>query len=392
MAGEVQLASPIRRSQLPAAVDELVAHAGIVVVFPRDSGYNAQTMRRRLLVATGVLLAVVAVAITAGGAYAYFWENGRADVLATGITVAGVDVGGMHADEARSLLERRIVGAVERPLRLTAGDHSFVVDPARAGLRVDVNGMLAQAVQESRSGGLAHRFLRDLEGRRVQAAIPLQATLSRAVLARTVANVALVVDRPARPATVVPAATSLHVVPEQTGVAVDQPRLRAELAAALLRATGPRTVAVPTRIVEPRWTTATLPKRYPAFILVDREAFTLRLYRSLKLAKTYPIAVGQAGLETPAGLYRINDKQIDPSWHVPNSAWAGSLAGRVIPPGPSDPIKARWMGFWDGAGIHGTDETWSIGHAASHGCIRMTIADVEQLYPLVPLGTPIYVD
>ena len=63
-------------------------------------------MRRRLLVATGVLLAVVAVAITAGGAYAYFWENGRADVLATGITVAGVDVGGMHADEARSLLEQ----------------------------------------------------------------------------------------------------------------------------------------------------------------------------------------------------------------------------------------------------------------------------------------------
>jgi lipoprotein-anchoring transpeptidase ErfK/SrfK len=143
--------------------------------------------------------------------------------------------------------------------------------------------------------------------------------------------------------------------------------------------------------VEPHWTTATLPKRYPAFILVDRQTFTLRLYRGLKLAKTYPIAVGQAGLETPAGLYRINDKQVDPSWHVPNSAWAGSLAGRVIPPGPSDPIKARWMGFWDGAGIHGTDETWSIGHAVSHGCVRMTIADVEQLYPLVPVGTPIYI-
>jgi len=49
------------------------------------------------------------------------------------------------------------------------------------------------------------------------------------------------------------------------------------------------------------------------------------------------------------------------------------------------------MGFWNGAGIHGTDQTWSIGHAVSHGCVRMTIADVEQLYPLVPIGTPIYV-
>jgi lipoprotein-anchoring transpeptidase ErfK/SrfK len=362
---------------------------GIVSV--RDSGYNAHAMRKRLLVAAGILLAVAAVGLTAGGAYAYFWESGRADVLAAGVTVAGLDVGGMHVDRARALLEQRIVGVVERPLRLTAGGRSFVVDPARAGLRVDVDGMLAAALRQSTQGGLAHRFLRDLEGRRVRASIPLAAELSHAVLARTVANVALVVDRPARPARVVASATSLHVVPEKTGVAVDQPALRAELATALLRPTEPRTLSVPTRTVDPRWTTATLPKRYPAFILVDRGSFTLRLYRGLKLAKTYPIAVGQAGLETPAGLYRINDKQVDPSWHVPNSAWAGSLAGRIIPPGPSDPIKARWMGFWDGAGIHGTDETWSIGHAASHGCIRMTIADVEQLYPLVPLGTPIYV-
>jgi lipoprotein-anchoring transpeptidase ErfK/SrfK len=348
-------------------------------------------MRRRLLVATGILLAVAAVALTAGGAYAYFWENRRADVLAAGVTVAGVDVGGLHADRARALLRQRVVSVVERPLRLTAAGHSFVVDPAGAGLHVDVDGMLARALQESSHGGLAHRFLRDLAGRRVHASIPLQATLSRAVLARTVANVALVVDRPARSASVVASATSLHVVPEKTGLAVDQPALRAELAAALLRPSGPRTLAVPTHTVEPHWTAATLPKRYPAFILVDRETFTLRLYRGLELAKTYPIAVGQAGLETPAGLYRINDKQVDPSWHVPNSAWAGSLAGRIIPPGPSDPIKARWMGFWNGAGIHGTDETWSIGHAVSHGCVRMTIADVEQLYPLVPLGTPIYV-
>ena len=82
---------------------------------------------------------------------------------------------------------------------------------------------------------------------------------------------------------------------------------------------------------------------------------------------------------------------MNPSWHVPLSAWAGDLAGRIIPPGPSDPIKARWLGFHNGAGIHGTAETWSLGHSASHGCIRMAIADVEQLYPLVPMHTPIYV-
>ena len=347
-------------------------------------------MRRRLLVGLGILLAVAAVGLSAGGAYAYFWESSRSDVIAAGVTVAGLDVGGLHAADARTLVERSIVARLRRPVRLTAGARSFVVDPLRVGLRVDVGGMIDAAVAESRRGGLAHRFLRDLEGRRVHAAVSLRASLSQAVLARTTANIARVVDEPARSARVVATATSLRVVPEKTGVAVDQPALRNELAAAVLRP-GPRTLAVPVHIVEPRWTAANLAKHYPAFILVDREAYTLRLYRGLRLAKRYPIAVGQAGLETPAGLYHINDKQIDPAWHVPNSPWAGSLAGHVIPPGPSDPIKARWMGFWDGAGIHGTEETWSIGHAASHGCIRMTIADVEQLYPLVPLGTPIYV-
>jgi lipoprotein-anchoring transpeptidase ErfK/SrfK len=348
-------------------------------------------MRRRLLVLTGIVLALAAVALTAGGAYAYFWENGRSDVLAVGVTVAGIDVGGMHASEARALLEQRIVARLRAPVRLTNGERSFVVDPLRAGLRIDVNGMVSQAIAESRSGGLARRFLRDLEGRRVHASIPLAATLSQDAVARTAANVARVVDEPARSARVVASATTLRVVPEKSGVAVDQAALRRALAATLLEP-AVRALAVPVQTVEPRWTKANLAKRYPAFILIDRETFTLRLYRGLKLAKTYPIAVGQAGLETPAGLYRINDKQVNPSWHVPNSAWAGSLAGRIIPPGPSDPIKARWMGFWNGAGIHGTDEDWSIGHAVSHGCVRMHIADVEQLYPLVPLGTPIYVD
>jgi lipoprotein-anchoring transpeptidase ErfK/SrfK len=97
------------------------------------------------------------------------------------------------------------------------------------------------------------------------------------------------------------------------------------------------------------------------------------------------------GLETPAGLYHIQDKQVNPSWHVPNSAWAGDLAGKVIPPGPQDPIKARWMGFNGGAGIHGTDVLGSLGSAASHGCVRMAIPDVEALYDQVDVGTPVFV-
>jgi lipoprotein-anchoring transpeptidase ErfK/SrfK len=83
---------------------------------------------------------------------------------------------------------------------------------------------------------------------------------------------------------------------------------------------------------------------------------------------------------------------VNPAWHVPNSAWAGDLAGTVIPGGvPENPLKARWMGIFDGAGIHGTDATGSIGSAASHGCIRMLIPDVIELYDQVDVGAPVYI-
>ena len=76
---------------------------------------------------------------------------------------------------------------------------------------------------------------------------------------------------------------------------------------------------------------------------------------------------------------------------MPDSDWAGSLAGQTIPPGPDNPLKARWMGIYNGAGIHGTDDTGSLGSAASHGCVRMSVPDVIDLYDRVDVGTPIYI-
>src|SRR4029453_13961678 len=106
----------------------------------------------------------------------------------------------------------------------------------------------------------------------------------------------------------------------------------------------------------------------------------------LKLHETYPIAVGQVGLETPAGQYTIANKAINPAWHVPNSPWAGKLAGKVIPGGvPENPRRSGWRRIFDGAGIHGTADIGSLGSAASHGCIRMAVPDVEELYDEVPV-------
>ena len=107
------------------------------------------------------------------------------------------------------------------------------------------------------------------------------------------------------------------------------------------------------------------------------------------------MAVGAVGLETPAGTYHIQNKAVDPAWTMPNSSWVPEdKRGTVVPGGtPQNPLKARWLGIFNGAGIHGIDpsEYGSIGHAASHGCVRMRIPDVIALYPQVPVGAPIYI-
>ena len=143
--------------------------------------------------------------------------------------------------------------------------------------------------------------------------------------------------------------------------------------------------------VKPEVTTSEVADKYPTYLVVDRSNFTLTLYDHLKLEKQYTVAIGAVGFDTPTGLYHIQNKQVDPVWNVPDSAWAGDLAGQTIPPGPDNPLKARWMGIFDGAGIHGTSDTASLGSAASHGCVRMSVPDVIDLYDRVDVGTPIYI-
>ncbi len=120
-------------------------------------------------------------------------------------------------------------------------------------------------------------------------------------------------------------------------------------------------------------------------IVVNLGQRKLRLIRDGRVWKTYSIAVGQPAHPTPTGEYEINDKQVDPAWYPPDSPWAAELD--TIPPGPGNPLGTRWIGTTAPAiGIHGTYADSSIGYAASHGCMRMHIPDVEELFEQVQLG------
>jgi lipoprotein-anchoring transpeptidase ErfK/SrfK len=249
--------------------------------------------------------------------------------------------------------------------------------------------MVDEALEASRDGNALSRVVRDLTGDVVDVDVPTRATFSQPAARRLAARIKEGLDREPRDATL--DFPSLEAVEERNGLRVRSAELRLRIAAALTSPTE-RTVTAPVKVTKPEVTRAELAEEYPVLLVADRSSFQLKLYKGLELERTYTVAVGAIGFDTPAGLYHIQNKAVDPAWSVPDSDWAGDLAGTVVPGGvPENPLKARWMGIYDGAGIHGTDNTASLGSAASHGCIRMAIPDVVELYDEVPIQTPIYI-
>lgn len=106
-------------------------------------------------------------------------------------------------------------------------------------------------------------------------------------------------------------------------------------------------------------------------IVIDVQACSLTFLLRGKLRGLYPCGVGRPGTPSPRGQWHIVYKEMYPEWEVLGTRWM-----ELDVPG------GRY-------GIHGTNAPWSIGHWVSNGCIRMHNADVEQLYDLVPLGTPV---
>jgi lipoprotein-anchoring transpeptidase ErfK/SrfK len=341
---------------------------------------------RGWLLGAAALLAALALAM-------YLFDHSQRGTIAKGVQIDGVAVGGLDEAAAIRKVQRELALRLDRPVVVRAGGRSWSMGPREAALALDARAMVAQALSASREGSIFSRTARELFGGSLHRDVPLAFSYSHAAVRELAARVSAAIDRPPRDATVQPTATGLAELPAHDGLKVNYSRLEASISRAVGGDGSNRSVPVPVAHTRPKIGTGQLAAQYPAYIVIDRADFKLRFYRRLKLASTYEIAVGMEGLETPAGLHRIEWKQENPPWYVPNKAWAGALAGTVVPPGPADPLKARFMSFDGGAGIHGIDpsEYETIGHDASHGCVRMRIPDVISLYSRTPLGTPVYI-
>ena len=216
-----------------------------------------------------------------------------------------------------------------------------------------------------------------MRGQAINEDIDLDIAYNRKSITRMVKRITTEIDRPARDAKLDLSAGNINPTPSATGLEVRATKLRNQLRHSLLSVEGSRSVKVQTKMVEPKVTSKELADEYPAIVIVSRGSFKLSLYQHLKFAKSYGIAVGQVGLETPAGLYHVQNKAVNPAWTMPNSSWvAPKDRGKIVPGGTAEnPLKARWLGIYAGAGIHGTSDAGRSAQphrTAASGCASRT--------------------
>jgi hypothetical protein len=316
---------------------------------------------RRLLLTLAALAALL-VAAPAGA-------QDPPPVVADGVTVAGVDVSGMTAAEATAALR----AFAAQPLRLKLGARTLWVPASTLGGRARIAGAVAAALAAPADTAL--RLEVAVTGWRLTAWIRRRARLfDRAAVS---ARVRLV-----------------GVVPRLTAARPGRVLVRRHARIRLLGAMRNfrrDTVFLPVNTIRPAVTAS----RFGPAVVIRRGSKRLTLFRGagagpMRAVASFPVATGMAAYPTPLGSFRIATKQRNPWWYPPKAGWAAGA--KPIPPGPGNPLGTRWMGLNVGAvGIHGTPDAASIGYSASHGCIRMRIANAEWLFERVRVGTPVFI-
>ena len=336
---------------------------------------------QRIAVVVGlavVLLAIMSVAATAR-------VNASSGRILAGVTVAGVDVGGMTRDEAIAAVKATTEPKLRRGVFVVGGGKRWPVTPAGLGHDAGVEEAVGKAV-----AGPELSSFKDFWHRLTNKPVALSVDVA---LAEDNAKVTRFVRALAPKLAVAPTNAAIKLVDGRVvkQKAKDGRELDVEATARAL-AKGlrgnARKVKLVTRSVDPKITNDKLGKT----IAINLSTNRLTFYDGLKARKVYPVATGQPSFPTPQGTWEVVYKRMHPTWTNPAPDGWGADMPKSIPPGPGNPLGTRAMSLnASGILIHGTYASYSIGSYASHGCIRMLLSDVEALYPRVPEGTPVLI-
>lgn len=340
-----------------------------------------------------MLVAVLTVVFAGGLGTLALADRAGSGRIPDGVAIGSVDVGGLTKAQALARLDRRLGSPSRRPVEVRIGGRTEHLSARRAGVRLDLAPAVERALATGRKGNFLGRGWRQITGGRVRANEPVRATVDRSAVHAFVAGLSKQMSRPAMDAQLAITVESVAVTPAKEGRRLAAAAtLERRIVHAFRSRHGARKLSASTTRVRPAVTEASLWSRTPTVVTVAKDARRVRVFRHGKVVQTYRVAVGSSKFPTPRGRFAVDAMQKNPAWNVPQSAWAGSLAGKTIPSGdPANPLVARWIGFSGSVGFHGTREKASIGQAASHGCVRMDPSDVVDLFGRVRIGTPVLV-
>jgi lipoprotein-anchoring transpeptidase ErfK/SrfK len=285
-------------------------------------------------------------------------------VIAAGVSIGGVPVGGMTADEAYLAVNE----SFSRPLVLVVRRHRLQPQPAQIGASARIGEAVARA-------GNAAPGVR----------IPLEVSVNEARVRSYVAKLAKRFDREAVDARLFLRNLRPWIGKPLAGLTLYRARAQAAIESTLLaNKRGP--LLLRQKVTTPEITRL----NFGPVIVIRRASNRLYLYHGMKQWRMFPVATGQSSYPTPLGRFHVVVKWKNPWWYPPASRWAQGL--KPVPPGPGNPLGTRWMGLSaPGVGIHGTPDAASIGYSASHGCIRMRIPEAEWLFRHIDIGTTVFI-
>jgi lipoprotein-anchoring transpeptidase ErfK/SrfK len=350
-------------------------------------GKHVSTRRSRAIIVVAVVAGVLVLAFGGAAYSAYRYEQARADTILPGVTIDGLDVGGMTKQEAASAVRDAAQAHLQAPITVAVAGKDWTVTPQELGRRVNAVAAVNQALAINDSMGTFSRFWHRFRSESVDQQIDLTYGGDAHVEA-FLGTVAKDVDIEPVDAALGYAGGKLDVVRSKPGRALDFTKASKALRKAL-RATSVSRVVLPTLKVAPKVTAENL----GSTIVVRVDQNRLYLYDGFRVVRSYSVATAKPGYTTPDGDWGITNKAVNPTWYNPAlDSWGADLPA-VVPGGPGNPMGTRAL-YIDAPGlirIHGTTDDTSIGRYASHGCIRMHNSEVEQLYPLVPIGARVII-
>jgi lipoprotein-anchoring transpeptidase ErfK/SrfK len=288
-----------------------------------------------------------------------------AQVVADGVVINGVALGGLSSDQAIAAVQ----AAFGLPLTLQFDTTTISVSPTLLGVRISADTAVARALTAAPGTVLTLRAGYD-------------ATKVRALIGKLATRF----NRQPVSSRLLLRAQKPFVTQPVLGRKLDRNKAFADITRQLVYAKR-ATIALKATFIAPPIT----PETIGPVIVIKRGSNKLTLYNGMKTVRVFTVATGQNIYPTPLGRFQIIVKWKNPWWYPPtNDSWAKGL--RPVPPGPNNPLGTRWMGLSSpGVGIHGTDEPASIGYSLSHGCIRMLVPQAEWLFDHVDVGTPVFI-